>query len=146
MSSSAFSYDGSILAYGTSKSGSDWVSIKFLNVDTLVEYEEVLEKVKFSGITWTHDNKGVFYGCYPDHDASHVSGKDTTSHENQKLFYHRIGTKQSEDVLCVEFPEHPKWMIGSTISDCGRYLFVLPPKTASTTCSTSLTCRRRPPA
>lgn len=126
LSSSSWSYDGSILAYGTSKSGSDWISIKFLNVDTGKEYEEELEKVKFSGITWTHDNKGVFYGCYPDHDASHVTGKDTTSHENQKLFYHRIGTKQSEDVLCVEFPEHPKWMIGSTISDCGRYLFVMP--------------------
>ena len=122
----SWSHDGSILAYGTSKSGSDWVSIKFLNMETGKEYEETLEKVKFSGITWTHDNKGVFYGCYPGHDAEHATGKDTTSHGDQKLYYHRVGTPQKEDVLCVEFPEHPKWMIGSVVSDCGRYLFVLP--------------------
>ena len=78
----SWSHDGSILAYGTSKSGSDWViriflykkswllnminiiaivimqvTIKFLNMVTGKEYEETLEKVKFSGITWTHDNK-----------------------------------------------------------------------------------------
>jgi len=122
----SWSHDGSILAYGLSKSGSDWTTIKFRNVETGEDYEEEIEKVKFSGITWTHDNKGVFYGCYPDHDLTCATGKDTKSHENQKLYYHRVGTKQEQDVLCVEFPEQPKWMIGATVSDCGRYLFVMP--------------------
>jgi len=122
----SWSHDGSILAYGLSQSGSDWVTIKFKNVETGQDFEEVLEKVKFSGITWTHDNLGVFYGCYPEHSAENVSGTDTASHENQKLYYHRVGTPQSEDVLCVEFLDQPKWMIGCTVSDCGRYLFVTP--------------------
>ena len=61
----SWSHDGSILAYGLSKSGSDWTTIKFRNVETGEDFEEEIEKVKFSGITWTHDNKGVFYGCYP---------------------------------------------------------------------------------
>lgn len=126
LSRSSWSHDGSILAYGTSKSGSDWAAIKFLDLETGKEYDEELQKVKFSGITWTHDNKGVFYGCYPDHDADHATGKDTTSHENQKIFYHRVGTPQSDDVLCVEFPDQPKWMMGCSISDCGRYFFLLP--------------------
>jgi len=122
----SWSHDGSVLAYGLSQSGSDWVTIKFKNVETGQDFEEQLDKVKFSGITWTHDNLGVFYGCYPEHKDDNVSGTDTTSHENQKLFYHKVGTSQSEDVLCVEFLEHPKWMIGCSVSDCGRYLFVTP--------------------
>jgi len=122
--STSWSHDGNILAYGKSVSGSDWMTIKFRNIETGQDFEEELEKVKFSGITWTHDNKGIFYGCYPDHD--HATGKDTQSHENQKLYYHRIGTKQAEDIMCVEFPDQPKWMIGASMSDCGRYLFIMP--------------------
>jgi len=122
----SWSHDGSVLAYGTSKSGSDWVTIKFVSMATGEEFPEELQRIKFSGITWTHDNQGVFYGCYPGHDSQLATGKDTTSHQDQKLFYHRVGTPQSEDVLCVEFPQHPKWMIGCTVSDCGRYLFVTP--------------------
>ena len=76
----SWSHDGSVLAYGLSKSGSDWTTIKFKNVETGEDFDEELEKVKFSGITWTHDNKGVFYGCYPEHDLSCATGKDTKSH------------------------------------------------------------------
>jgi len=122
----SWSHDGSILAYALSKSGSDWTTIKFRNVETGKDYDEEIEKVKFSGISWTHDNLGVFYGCYPEHETENATGTDTASHENQKLFYHRVGTSQSEDVLCVEFLDQPKWMIGCTVSDCGRYLFVMP--------------------
>ena len=122
----SWSHDGNTLAYGLSKSGSDWVTIKFRNVETGEDFQEEIEKVKFSGITWTQDNKGIFYACYREHDIAQAKGTDTTSHENHKLYYHRLGTKQEEDVLRVEFPEHPKWMIGASLSDCGRYLFVMP--------------------
>ena len=115
------------MAYSLSTSGSDWQVIKFRNVATGEDYAETLEKVKFSGITWTKDNKGVFYGCYPDHDLSAATGTDTGSLKNQKVYYHVLGSKQEEDVMCVEFPDNPKYLVGGVdMSECGRYLFVMP--------------------
>lgn len=82
--------------------------------------------MKFSNITWTKDNKGIFYGCYPDHDPKvctnnhnkytvsnvvnlqNATGTDTESLKNQKLYYHVLGTSQAEDVMCVEFADNPK--------------------------------------
>lgn len=69
LSGSAFSQNGDVLAYGLSESGSDWLEIKFRSTETFEDYAEVLKKVKFTPMTWMHDNKGFFYGvnlfyCY----------------------------------------------------------------------------------
>lgn len=61
LSTQAFSFDGKMFAYGLSKSGSDWITIKVRNVDTGADLNDEITKVKFSGIAWTHDNKGFFY-------------------------------------------------------------------------------------
>lgn len=57
----AFSEDGTTLAYSFSEAGSDWNKIKILDVESGKDYPELLQRVKFSGISWTHDNKGFFY-------------------------------------------------------------------------------------
>ncbi|XP_057365002.1 prolyl endopeptidase-like [Daphnia carinata] len=123
LSMKKFSEDGEIFAYGLSRSGSDWNSIHFKCVETGEDFPEVLEKIKFSSISWTHDNKGVFYSCYPEQQGK-TDGSETTSNENHKLFYHLLGTQQSEDILVVEFPHEPKWRIQGGVTDCGRYLIV----------------------
>ncbi|KAG7208806.1 hypothetical protein KM043_014999 [Ampulex compressa] len=127
ITNSKFSEDGSIFAYGLSSSGSDWNTINFLNAKTGEKYPEVLEKVKFSSITWTHDNKGIFYGQYRDQKGK-TDGSETAGNRNQKLCYHLVGTPQSEDVIVVEFPEEPLWRIGAQVSDCGNWLIVTPVK------------------
>jgi prolyl oligopeptidase len=38
-------------------------------------------------------------------------GTETTSNLNQKMYYHRMGTDQSQDVLVAEVPDHPRWMM-----------------------------------
>lgn len=61
LGSTVFSDDGSILAYTLSDSGSDWVRIKFRDVETGEDYSDLLERVKFTSLAWTSDNKGLFY-------------------------------------------------------------------------------------
>ncbi|XP_017099168.2 prolyl endopeptidase [Drosophila bipectinata] len=123
LSQKSFSDDGKYMAYGLSESGSDWVKILIRDAETGKDLSEVLEKVKFSEISWTKDNKGFFYGRYPDQDGK-TDGSETKQNENQKLYYHRVGESQDKDTLVVEFPEEPSWRIQSTVSDCGKYLIL----------------------
>ncbi|XP_038051795.1 prolyl endopeptidase-like [Patiria miniata] len=119
----SFSEDGAYLAYGLSTGGSDWVTIKFMDVAKGEPLQDTLERVKFSCMDWTHDGKGLFYNYYVEQDDKAV-GTETKSNVNQKLKYHVLGTPQSEDVLCAEFPENPKWMSGAEVSDDGRYVIL----------------------
>ena len=118
-----FSHDGSLLACGLSTSGSDWFTIHIKDVTTGQDMPEKLEKVKLSSIEWTKDGKGFFYGCYPE-TKDHGMGACASSLCNQKIFFHRVGTEQKDDVKCVEFNDNPKWLIGAEVSDCGQYLLV----------------------
>ncbi|XP_065063706.1 prolyl endopeptidase-like [Rhopilema esculentum] len=116
-----FSIDSNCFAYGLSQNGSDWYKIKFKDVSTKEDLPDVLENVKFSCMSWTHDNKGLFYNRYPKIEGKQ-DGTETSSNKNQKLYYHRMGTDQSEDILCAELPENPDWLLGAEVSEDGRYV------------------------
>ncbi|KAL8591735.1 hypothetical protein ACOMHN_032277 [Nucella lapillus] len=118
-----FSDDGAMWAYSLSESGSDWVTIKFKKAPSGEDLPDTLKNVKFTSLAWTQDNKGLFYNRYPVSDGK-SDGTETTSNLHHKLYYHRLGTDQSQDVLAAEIPEQPKWMIGAETSDCGRYLIL----------------------
>lgn len=57
----SFSEDGNLLAYTLSESGSDWVTIQIRDVESAKDHLEILKRVKFTSLAWTHDNKGLFY-------------------------------------------------------------------------------------
>ncbi|XP_076438175.1 prolyl endopeptidase-like [Babylonia areolata] len=118
-----FSEDGSMWAYSLSESGSDWITIKFKKAPSSEDLPDELKNVKFTSLAWTMDNKGLFYNRYPETEGK-SDGTETTSNLHHKLYYHRLGTDQSEDILAAEMPEHPRWMIGAELSDCGRYLIL----------------------
>ncbi|KAF8565227.1 hypothetical protein P879_08068 [Paragonimus westermani] len=118
-----FSEEGKYFCYGLSRSGSDWSELKFKLAETGDDLRDLLKRVKFSCIEWTHDEKGVFYCMYPEHEGK-ADGTETQTNKNQKLMYHLLGCEQSEDILCVERPDQPAWIIGAEVSVCGRYLLI----------------------
>ncbi|CAL1541986.1 unnamed protein product [Lymnaea stagnalis] len=122
---SSFTENGLVFAYGLSASGSDWVTIKFKKAPSSEDLPDVIERVKFSSMTWLHDHIGFFYNSFPEQEGK-TDGTETTVNLDQKLYYHKLGTSQSEDILVAEMPEHPKWMIGAEVTDCGRYLILTP--------------------
>lgn len=125
LSITSFSPNGQYFAYGLSYNGSDWTEIGIKDLTTGKDFDEKIKRAKFTSIEWTHDNKGFFYAQYPNYKGD-AEGTETESNENHTVFYHVLGTQQSEDVLKVNFPDHPKWNIGFQVSHDGRQLHVFP--------------------
>ncbi|MGB7894426.1 MAG: prolyl oligopeptidase family serine peptidase [Microcoleus sp.] len=117
----AISEDGKYMAYGLSTSGSDWQEWKVREVATGEDLSDHLKWIKFSGASWTHDGKGFFYSRY---DEPNEKSKHEDVNYYQKLFYHQIGTPQSEDVLIYERPDQKEWGFSGGVTEDGRYLIV----------------------
>ena len=121
LSGLAISDDAKYLAFGKAAAGSDWNTWHVLDVATGKLMTDTLEWVKFSGASWTLDGKGFYYSRFPEpkKDAAFQA-----LNENQTLYYHRLGTPQSDDVLTYRTPDHPKWTVGGTVSEDGKYLVI----------------------
>jgi prolyl oligopeptidase len=121
LSTLELSDDGRYLAYATAASGSDWNDIHVRQVATGRDLPDRVQWVKFSGISWTHDNAGFFYSRYP----TPAGGNPLLSvNHDHKLYYHRLGTDQAQDRLVYERPDHPDWGIGAGVTEDGRYLIL----------------------
>ena len=121
LSGRAASPDGRALAYSISVSGSDWQEIRVRNVETGRDLADTLKWVKFSGISWTKDNRGFFYSRY---DAPASGNSLLTANRNHKLYYHRLGQAQSRDQLIYDRPDQPEWLFDGTVTDDGHYLII----------------------
>ena len=124
LSSTSFSEDGSLMAYALSRAGSDWNTVRVRRVEEGTDTDDVLEWVKFSCLSWTHDGRGFFYNRYdaPKEAESLDAGTETDTNVFQKLYYHVLGQPQSEDLLIYEMPEHAQWMCGAEVTDDGAYI------------------------
>ncbi|MEJ7860715.1 MAG: prolyl oligopeptidase family serine peptidase [Pyrinomonadaceae bacterium] len=121
LSGASISDDGKLLAYGLSSSGSDWVEWRFREVETGKDLPDVLKDIKFSGASFSKDGKGVFYSRFPAIDEK---AKLTGLNYNQKIYYHRLGTTQTEDVLVYERPDDKEMNVGGGVSEDGKYLII----------------------
>src|SRR2546421_588163 len=96
LSGQAVSDGGKYLAYGVAEAGSDWNTWHVLEVATGEKLGDEVKWVKFSEPAWTRDGKGFFYSRY---DEPRGGARFHSLNLNQKLFYHRVGTRQADDVL-----------------------------------------------
>ncbi|EYC45993.1 hypothetical protein Y032_0411g954, partial [Ancylostoma ceylanicum] len=113
--------DGSILAYGVSEKGSDWVVVRFRGADKQ-DLHDVIKGVKHSELAWLKDNSGIFYSKYPH--AKATVGKSAEKHEYHSLYFHRMGTDDEQDVLIYDKTDSPDNMITGTVTEDGKYLII----------------------
>ena len=116
------SEDGQLLVYGTAASGSDWEEYHVRDIASGRDRPDRLRWIKFSGASWTHDGAGFFYSRYAEPPQGEAAFQAVNRF--QKLYYHRLGTEQSEDLLVYERPDQPDWGVGGEVSHDGRYLIL----------------------
>jgi prolyl oligopeptidase len=115
------SKDGRLMAYGLSAAGSDWQTWRVRDVQSGQDLEDVVEWVKFSVASWTLDGRGFFYSRY-DEPSQETTFKGANYF--QKLYFHEIGTSQSQDQLIYERLDQKEWGFFGEVTDDGGYLII----------------------
>ncbi len=108
-------------AYSKSVGGSDWREFFVLDVTTGEQLGDHIQWVKFSGISWDKAEEGFYYSRFPQPAEGELL---TAANRDMKLFYHKLGTSQDEDVLIYERPDQPDWGLYGSVSDDGNYLII----------------------
>ena len=116
----SFSKNSKFLAYSISEGGSDWRKIIVMDLKRNEVLKDTLVDVKFSGISWYKD-EGFYYSSYDKPNGSVLSSKT----DQHKLFYHKIGTNQSDDLLIYGMAKDQKnRYINASVTDDDRYLII----------------------
>lgn len=116
----SFSKKALFMTYMIARSGSDWQEAVIRDLTANRNIDDTIKWIKFSGISWLGD-EGFFYSRYPVPDAASKLSKQNRYH---KVYFHRIGTKQSDDPLIYEDNEHPLRNVGGSVTDDGRFLII----------------------
>jgi prolyl oligopeptidase len=121
LTGTAFSEDGKYLAYGVSESGSDWATWKVLDVATRRPLADELKWIKFGGVSWAPGARGLYYSRYPEPKPGE---KYQAVPLGPKVYYHRLGTPQGDDVLVYQRPDRPNLVLNAHVTEDSRYLLV----------------------
>jgi prolyl oligopeptidase len=118
---STASPNGKLLVYALSEGGADWQTLHVRDLTTMRDVEDRVRWVRFSGVEWTNDGKGFFYSRYPEPPKGKKLEAALTGHA---LYYHRIGTPQSQDQLIYARKDLSTWVTYGDVSEDGRYLVI----------------------
>ncbi len=115
------SKDGRFLLYSIQDGGTDWRIVRVLDVATGQQTSDEVRWVKFSNLDWAADGSGFYYSRFPEPSSG---GQFQSLNENQTVYFHRLGTPQSQDRLVYATPEHPLYNNSAEVSEDGRWLII----------------------
>ncbi|MFP3939538.1 MAG: prolyl oligopeptidase family serine peptidase [Thermoanaerobaculia bacterium] len=113
--------DGHHAAFARAEAGSDWQVWRVLEIDSGEVLPDEIRWTKFTEVAWTQDGEGFFYARYPE--AGEGEEYQAVA-QDQKVYHHRLGTAQEEDVLVYERPHEPDVGFDLTVTEDGRYLVI----------------------
>lgn len=115
------SEDGKYLLYAVQDGGTDWRILRVIDVDSGRTLDDRIEWVKYSGLSWARDGKGFYYSRF---DPPADGGKYQATVENQRVWYHAVGTAQDQDVMVYATPNQPTLSHTAEVTDDGRWLLI----------------------
>lgn len=121
LSGSAFTDDGKLWAYGVAEAGSDRTEWHVMDTATGKLLPDTLAPNRQGVNAWLKDNSGFYYTGYPPAEKGQEL-KTTTFF--QKLYFHKIGTPQSEDYVVYERPDNKEYFSGGEVSEDGNWLII----------------------
>ncbi|MCW5950345.1 MAG: S9 family peptidase [Pyrinomonadaceae bacterium] len=121
LSGSAFTEDGKLWAYGVAVAGSDRTSWRVMNTETGEYLSDTLAPNRQGSIAWLKDNSGFYYSSYPPVERGQELKANTFF---QKVYFHKLGTPQSQDVVVYERPDNKEYFSSAEISEDGKWLII----------------------
>ena len=121
LSGISFTDDGKLMAYGLATAGSDRTEWRVRDVATEKDLTDALRPNRQSGISWMKDNSGFFYSRFPE------AGKGIELRDlnfNQKLYFHQLGTPQTDDVLIYDRPDNKEFFVSGSVTEDGNFLII----------------------
>lgn len=137
------SQDGTLLAYGIQDGGSDWRTVKVMDVATGETLSDTVEWVKFSDLSWAKDGSGFYYSRFPSTGEGETFQALNTNHT---VYFHDIGSPQSSDRLVFATPDKPELNHIAQVSDDGRWVIVTSSSGTDDRYEVTLIDRERPDA
>jgi prolyl oligopeptidase len=113
--------DARLFAYALSEGGADWRTVRVRDVASGKDLPDEVRWMRFSNLSWTKDSRGFYYSRYPEPPKNKVL---EAALSGQQIYYHRIGTQQSQDALVYERKDLPGWILNCEVTEDGRYLLV----------------------
>lgn len=113
------SYDGSLLAYGTSSGGTEHSTLKIKNVNSKIDLIDEIPYTRACSLAWLHDNSGFYYTRYPEPGIV-PEGEEKY---NRTIYFHKLGTNYKDDVVVYAPKDRTDWP-GVSISEDGKWMTI----------------------